>query len=268
MELIRLEKEGRDTTAWNPSSAFVPGMLLPSHDQLDRPLRWENPRFVDIGATHDLFHHDVPFEFIAAVFGVMASQPQHLFIITTRNTDRARGFFDWIETQEGGSMTHTAYAALHTLEPGLEGPFYAEHCPDPEGPWPLPNVMLATTVRTQEDVLVRVPYLVSCPAAYTVVRYAPKANNGGPIEITGWLPGIDWVVVEPEGRRHVNVTQLRELLFRCAAWNVPVYVVRLGRRPFSTEGVQVPKMGDKHGADVSEWPRDLRVQEWPVEKKA
>jgi protein gp37 len=48
------------------------GKVTLVHEALDKPLRWRKPRRVFVNSMSDLFHPDVPFEFIAEVFGVMA----------------------------------------------------------------------------------------------------------------------------------------------------------------------------------------------------
>jgi len=40
-------------------------------DKLDQPLRWKRPRRIFVNSMSDLFHEDVPFDFIRRVFQVM-----------------------------------------------------------------------------------------------------------------------------------------------------------------------------------------------------
>ena len=54
-----------DRGRWNGRIRLVP-------EKLGEPLRWRRPRRVFVNSMSDLFHEDVPFEYIAAVFGVMA----------------------------------------------------------------------------------------------------------------------------------------------------------------------------------------------------
>jgi protein gp37 len=71
---------------WNGSIRLVP-------EKLGEPLRWRKPRRVFVNSMSDLFHEDVPFEFIAAVFGVMAACPQHTFQILTKRAERMLEWF-------------------------------------------------------------------------------------------------------------------------------------------------------------------------------
>ena len=76
-----------------------PGFGLTLHpDRLDLPLRWERPRFVFVNSMSDLFHDEVPDEFIAQVFDVMTRAPQHVFQVLTKRSHRlarSANRFEW-----------------------------------------------------------------------------------------------------------------------------------------------------------------------------
>jgi protein gp37 len=57
---------------------------------LTQPLRWARPRRIFVNSLSDLFHADVPDEFIARVFAVMAAAPQHTFQLLTKRHGRMR----------------------------------------------------------------------------------------------------------------------------------------------------------------------------------
>lgn len=57
---------------------------------LSTPRRWKKPRRVFVNSMSDLFHADVPAEFIAAVWEVMADTPQHTYQILTKRPDRMK----------------------------------------------------------------------------------------------------------------------------------------------------------------------------------
>lgn len=59
-------------------------------DLIDLPLRWKQPRLVFVNSMSDLFHHDVPSEFIQRVFEAMAACPQHTFQVLTKRSERLR----------------------------------------------------------------------------------------------------------------------------------------------------------------------------------
>lgn len=59
------------------------------HDRLDAPLRWKRkPRRVFVNSLSDLFHEDVPDEFLDKVFAVMAVTPQHTYQLLTKRSER------------------------------------------------------------------------------------------------------------------------------------------------------------------------------------
>ena len=57
-------------------------------DQLTLPLRWKQPRRIFVNSMSDLFHEEVPDEFIVQVFKVMQRAEWHIFQILTKRADR------------------------------------------------------------------------------------------------------------------------------------------------------------------------------------
>jgi protein gp37 len=53
------------------------------------PLRWKRPRMIFVNSMSDLFHKDVPAEFIAECFAVMQRATQHTFQVLTKRPERA-----------------------------------------------------------------------------------------------------------------------------------------------------------------------------------
>ena len=58
------------------------------HDLLDVPRRWKRPRTIFVNSMSDLFHPDVPLDFIADVFAVMDETRRHRFQILTMRSHR------------------------------------------------------------------------------------------------------------------------------------------------------------------------------------
>lgn len=58
------------------------------HDLLDAPRRWKRQRTVFVNSMSDLFHPDVPLDFISQVFTVMNETSQHRFQILTKRSRR------------------------------------------------------------------------------------------------------------------------------------------------------------------------------------
>ena len=55
-------------------------------DVLDAPLKWKKPQVIFVNSMSDLFHKDVPFEFVKSVFDTMSRCPQHIFQILTKRS--------------------------------------------------------------------------------------------------------------------------------------------------------------------------------------
>ena len=62
---------------------------LTLHEQsIELPLRWRRPRTIFVNSMSDLFHANVPEEFIKRVFEVMARASWHRFQVLTKRSDR------------------------------------------------------------------------------------------------------------------------------------------------------------------------------------
>src|SRR5438874_108737 len=65
------------------------GFKLTLHpDQLTLPLRWKDPRRIFVNSMSDLFHEDVPEEFIGRAFDIMAQAHWHVFQVLTKRSKR------------------------------------------------------------------------------------------------------------------------------------------------------------------------------------
>lgn len=66
-----------------------PGFRLTLHpDTLQIPLSWSAPRVIFVNSMSDLFHEDVPLDYIRQVFDVMAATPQHTYQVLTKRSKR------------------------------------------------------------------------------------------------------------------------------------------------------------------------------------
>src|SRR5258706_704857 len=59
-------------------------------ERLSDPLKWRKPKLVFVNSMSDLFHVDVPDEFIAEIFAIMAMTPQHTYQVLTKRPERIR----------------------------------------------------------------------------------------------------------------------------------------------------------------------------------
>ena len=57
-------------------------------ERLDVPLSWKKPRTVFVNSMSDLFHEQVPFEFVRSVFRTMGRASWHTFQILTKRSER------------------------------------------------------------------------------------------------------------------------------------------------------------------------------------
>jgi protein gp37 len=55
---------------------------------LELPLQWKRPQTIFVNSMSDLFHHEVPLEYIQRVFDVMRRAHWHRFQILTKRADR------------------------------------------------------------------------------------------------------------------------------------------------------------------------------------
>jgi protein gp37 len=64
------------------------GFELTLHENaLKIPYTWKQPKIVFVNSMSDLFHKDIPLEFIQRVFKVMNDNPQHVFQVLTKRAD-------------------------------------------------------------------------------------------------------------------------------------------------------------------------------------
>lgn len=71
------------------SPNYAEGFKVTLHPHaLEIPLRWKQPRTIFVNSMSDLFHKDVPFDFILKVFDVMRRATQHRFQVLTKRSGR------------------------------------------------------------------------------------------------------------------------------------------------------------------------------------
>ncbi|MHB8370641.1 MAG: DUF5131 family protein [Leptospirales bacterium] len=284
---------------WPRLSKLVPayvgrsfGDVACHEDRLNQPLRWKRPRKIFVNSMSDLFHASVSDEFIDSVFGVIWSclwgrneQPGHIFQILTKRPERMR---DYLSKNRRENWAH---AAIH-----YGGKF------DPDGLYdqtielsekPHPRIWLGVSIEDQESADERIPLLLETPAANHWVSIEPMigpVNLGevpvgmlGPLRpgASTNLPKIDWVVVGGESgpnARPMEAEWVRKIKYKCEEAGTPLFVKQLGAAysdpvdgiagaalKIPEEAIYLLKRRLKHrsGADINEWPEDLKVREWP-----
>lgn len=77
------------------------GFKLTTHENmLGKPLEWKKPQMIFVNSMSDLFHKNVPFEFIEKVFEVMKQAHWHQFQVLTKRAERVAElspFLEWTD---------------------------------------------------------------------------------------------------------------------------------------------------------------------------
>lgn len=79
-----------DLTRKSGGRAVWTGKIALDVKSLSAPYKWRKPRRVFVNSMSDLFHSDVPDEFVARVWRVMTETPQHTYQVLTKRPDRMR----------------------------------------------------------------------------------------------------------------------------------------------------------------------------------
>ncbi len=68
---------------------YADGFDMTVHErELETPLKWKKPRLIFTCSMGDLFHEEVPLDFIERVFGVMRGTERHLYQVLTKRAER------------------------------------------------------------------------------------------------------------------------------------------------------------------------------------
>ena len=70
------------------------GFVLTMHNNaLNEPLKWKKPHTIFVCSMSDLFHENVPFDFIDKVIEIIMATPQHSYQILTKRANRMAEYF-------------------------------------------------------------------------------------------------------------------------------------------------------------------------------
>lgn len=188
-------------TELGPNGPRWTGRARPVKDKLFEPLSWRKPARIFVNSMSDLFHKDVPDQFIVDVFGVMALAHWHTFLVLTKRPDRMRAFLEagdhgilrqfMLLQQNGGTSTRDVFRALDIKRRDRV-----------EWQWPLPNVHLGVSVEDQKTADERIPRLLGTPAAVRWVSYEPAL---GPVDFTRINIGGEYAVTLNALAGHHNI---------------------------------------------------------------
>jgi len=165
------------------------GFALTLHEDLiELPKRWREPRLIFVNSMSDLFHEQVPLEFIQRVFATMRACPQHTFQILTKRSGRLRKFASELD-------------------------------------WP-PNVWMGVSVEDSR-VLSRVDDLRRVPAVIRFLSCEPLIGSLAGIDLADihWVivgGESGW------GARPVKIEWIREIFKACRKHNVPFFFKQWG----------------------------------------
>lgn len=128
------------------------------------PSTWKRPKKVFVNSMSDLFHKDVPDDYILRVAQAMVEVPRHTYQVLTKRSERMRDLL-------GGSLGFAA---------------------------DLPHVWWGVSVENRVHGLPRINHLRAAPARVKFLSVEPLLEDLGEID----LGGIDWVIAGGEsGRR-------------------------------------------------------------------
>lgn len=163
-------------------------------ERLEQPGKWARPRMIFVNSMSDLFHEDIPFEYVESVFEVMAEASHHTFQILTKRHER-----------------------LAELAPML--------------PWP-PNVWIGVSIENRRFVH-RADYLREVRAAVRFISAEPLLGplDGLDLDDIDWLiAGGE----SGHRHRPVELDWLRGLRDRCLSERVAFFFKQWGgHRPKS-----------------------------------
>lgn len=199
-------------------------------EKLFQPLHWKKPSRVFVNSMSDLFHKDVPFQFIDSVFHIMREVDRHTFLILTKRPEIMLNFIAW----QKKNTVRFDWTAAHK------------------------NIWLGVSVEDQKTADERIPILLSTPAAVRFVscepllgpidfwKFATREETFGsmydhrgsygfypglPPEPIKYHEGIDWVIVGGESgpkARPMHPDWARSIRNQCVDAGVPFFFKQWG----------------------------------------
>jgi protein gp37 len=162
-------------------------------EKLAEPLRWSTPKMVFVNSMSDLFHEDVPDEYIVRVVRVMELANWHTYQVLTKRSERMRDLL------------------ASTLR------FAAEHR----------HIWWGVSVENRKHGLPRIEHLRAAPAAMRFLSVEPLLEDLGQIN----LHGIHWVIVGGEsghGARRMSKAWVVSIRDQCQEADVPFFFKQWG----------------------------------------
>jgi len=207
-------------------------------DRLQQPLHWKKPRMVFVNSMSDLFHPEVPFEFIDRVFTIMAMSEQHTFQILTKRPERMFEYSQYAN-KHGIKVSQVEIydAGTHKLDEVIER----------RRKLPLPNVWLGTSAEDQDMYDERAFYLTRTPAVIKFLSLEPLLGDIS-LELLDWP--VNWVIAGGESgpkARPMHPDWVCTIRDQCKDANVPFF--------FKQWGEWMPEIDLKHLINTKKHPR-------------
>ena len=176
-----------------PGHPFEMGFDLRLRDErLNQPLRWRRPRRIFVNSMSDLFHKDVPWDYVDRVFDVMEQADWHIFQVLTKRSSLMR---DYLRGRYGEMM-----APAH--------------------------IWCGVSVEDRAA-LARVRHLQESPAAIRFLSIEPLLDSVGEFDVSG----ISWVIVGGEsgpGARAPEEKWVCEVRDLCEENHIPFFFKQWG----------------------------------------
>ena len=258
---------------WNGHVEFVPKVL-------DDLLKGKKERRVFAPSMSDPFHPAVNDEWLDQFFATVALTPHITYQVLTKRPERMFEYFDWCERRHSETARPISFCRVDKVEQVCREIENYPHFDIPK--WPLPNLHLGVTVENQAAANERIPWLLKTPAAKRFLsveplleqtfldfiddptwRTNPDWHPGLPMGAMLGLKGISQVIIGGESgsnARPFHLEWARSMLHDCRHAGVSFFVKQMGSNPF-LDGKPL-KLKSRSGADISEWPEDLQVQEF------
>jgi protein gp37 len=242
-----------------------------------------------IGDMTDIFGEWVPDEMLDRLFAVLAMRKDVTWQVLTKRAERMRDYMLAVQNDDKDLQRFAGHACNVAESPCAAGMF-------DKTDWPFRNVWLGVSVEDQKRADERIRLLLETPAAVRFLSCEPLLSPisfvDGPLHpeestMGEWCVldlGIKWVIVGGEsgpGSRPMQVEWARSIVQQCKAAGVPAFVKQLGSTPHYCSGSWGPhtfkeesadggysisrlKLVDRKGGDPEEWPKDLRVRQFPA----
>jgi protein gp37 len=159
-------------------------------ERLELPLRWKKPRRIFVNSMSDLFHKDVPDEFVHRVFDTMVQADRHTYQILTKRPQRL--------ARLGRSL-----------------------------PWP-PHIWIGVSVESN-DFAWRADYLRRVPAAVRFISAEPLLGPVDRLNLEG-LHWVITGGESGAGHRRCDLAWVRDVRDRCVAEGIAYFHKQWGGR--------------------------------------